>query len=245
MTDRFEAILDESISALQAGVPINEILAEVPEYAAELRPLLYAATLLADPNPKLVPAEKKALLHQEYMQQVAELPAITSSPFSQKAQAIFRIVRRRSTRKAILNDLLTITITLLLTLIVGAFTLNYLALNTIPGDPLYGTKRISERIQLTLAFDPNRQTELENRFNQRRLVELEALLQQNRSGPVEFKGMVETTGENLWIIEGFTILLSEETSINGEIQEGDTVEVIGQIQTNRVLVADTISPEKN
>jgi len=126
MTDRFEAILDESISALQAGVPIDEILAEVPEYAAELRPLLYAATLLADPNPKLAPLEKKAALRQEYMQQVAELPTISTAPFSQKAQAVFRIVKRRSTRKAILNDLLTLTITLLLTLIVGAFTLNYL-----------------------------------------------------------------------------------------------------------------------
>ena len=41
MTDRFESILDESISALQAGVPLEEILDEVPEYAAELRPLLY------------------------------------------------------------------------------------------------------------------------------------------------------------------------------------------------------------
>ncbi len=48
MTDRFETILDESISALQAGVPIEEILAEVPDYALELRPMLYAAMLLAD-----------------------------------------------------------------------------------------------------------------------------------------------------------------------------------------------------
>ncbi len=38
MMDSFESILDESISALQAGVPLEEILAEVPEYAEELRP---------------------------------------------------------------------------------------------------------------------------------------------------------------------------------------------------------------
>lgn len=245
MTDRFEAILDESISALQAGVPIDEILAEVPEYAAELRPLLYAATLLADPNPKLAPLEKKAALRQEYMQQVAELPTISTAPFSQKAQAIFRIVKRRSTRKAILNDLLTLTITLLLTLIVGAFTLNYLALDTIPGDLLYGPKRLSERIQLTLVIDPTRHSALEDRFNQRRLAELEALLQQNRVGPFEFKGMVETIGENLWIVEGYTILLSEETAIRGKIQEGDTVKIAGKIQRNQVLVADTVSLEKN
>jgi hypothetical protein len=245
MTDRFEAILDESISALQAGVPIDEILAEVPEYATELRPLLYAATLLADPNPKLVPSEKKATLRQEYMQQVAELPTISAAPFSKKAHAIFKIVKRRSTRKAILSDLLTLTITILLTLIVGAFTLNYLALDTIPGDLLYGPKRISERVQLTMTSDPNRHAALENRFNQRRLVELEASLQQNRSGPFEFRGMVETIGENLWIVEGYTLLLSEETAISGKIQEGDTVKVFGQIQSNQVLVADRILLERN
>jgi len=57
--DRFESILDESISALQAGVPIDEILAEVPEYANELRPLLYAATVLADPNLNWSPKSEK------------------------------------------------------------------------------------------------------------------------------------------------------------------------------------------
>jgi hypothetical protein len=68
MTDQFEALLDESISALQAGVPIEEILAEVPDYATELRPLLYAATVLADPKPDLVPEERKAALRAHYME---------------------------------------------------------------------------------------------------------------------------------------------------------------------------------
>jgi hypothetical protein len=80
MTDKFEAILDESISALQAGVPIEDIMAEVPEYAAELQPMLYAAMLLADPKPELLPETQKETLRNQYLAQVADLPPPPSLP---------------------------------------------------------------------------------------------------------------------------------------------------------------------
>lgn len=240
MTDSFESILDESISALQAGVPIEEVLAEVPDYADQLRPLLYAATILADPNPKLVPEERKSALRSEYMRQVAELPAIPFPTLSEKAQAIFSIVRRRLTRKAVLNDLITITITVVLTLLMAALLLNYLAVDTIPGDFLYGVKRISESLQISLTFSEERQAELEDEFNQRRLREIEQLIEQNRAAVVQFRGVLETKGENLWVIEGHTVFLPTDIDIVGDPQEGDTVEVIGLLRTTNVLVADTI-----
>jgi hypothetical protein len=240
MTDRFESILNESISALQAGVPIDEILAEVPDYANELRPLLYAATILADPNPELIPEERKVALRTEYMKQVAELPAISSPTFGEKTQAIFRVIRKRLTRKAVLNDLITITITIILTVLMAALLLNYLSVDTLPGDFLYGAKRISENAQLALAFGEERRTELENRFNQRRLREIEQLIEQNRAAVVQFRGVLETKGENLWVIEGYTIFLPTDIEIENNVQEGDIVEVIGLLRTNNVLVADTI-----
>ena len=240
MTDRFESILDESISALQAGVPIDEILTEVPEYADELRPLLYAATVLADPNPKLIPEERKKVLRAEYLKQVTELPAISSPTFGEKIQAIFSVIRKRLTRKAVLNALITITITIILTLLMAALILNYLAVDTLPGDFLYGAKRISENVQLSFAFGEERRTELENSFNQRRLKEIELLIEQNRAAVVQFRGVLETKGENLWVIEGYTVFLPTDIEIEGNVQEGDIVEVTGLLRTNNVLVADTI-----
>jgi len=238
--DRFESILDESISAWQAGVPLEEILAEVPDYADELRPLLYAATLLTDPNPVPAPAEKKAALRAEYIRQVAELPAITPAPFRGKVRAIIKVIKRRTTREAVLKDIITVTITIILTLFVVALTLNYLAANTIPSDFLYGVKRISEDIQLSLTFNPERKAELEEEFNQRRLQEIEELIEQNRAAVIQFQGILETKGENLWIVEDHTIFLPNDISIEGEIEEGDTVEVMGLLRSNNVLVADTI-----
>ncbi len=240
MTDRFEAILDESISALQAGVPLEEILAEIPEYASEIRPLLYAATLLTNPSPEFAPEEKKAALHAQYMAQVAGLPPAPPT-FSDKTQAIYRIFKKRLTKKAVLNDLVTITITVILTLTMVAFVFNYAASNTIPGDFLYGVKRVSENIQYSLAFSEKSKATLEETFNQHRVWETEQLLQKNRAAIVEFKGTLKTKTENLWIIAGFTVQVSNDTLIEGNPQEGDTVEVIGLLRTNNILVADTIS----
>lgn len=241
MTDSFESILDESISALQAGVPIEEILSEVPDYASQLRPMLYAASVLADPNPKLVPEERKSALRAAYIKQVTELPAIPPPTFAEKVEAAIRIARRRLTRKALLNDLITVAVTIILTLLMVALTLNYLALEAIPGDFLYGVKRISENVQLSLAFGEERQAYLGEQFNQRRLAEIEQLMQKDRAAVVQFRGVLETKGESLWIVEDHTIFLPNDIRINQEIKEGDTIEVVGLLRTNNVLVADTIN----
>lgn len=240
MTDSFESILDESISALQAGVPLEEILAEVPEYAVELRPLLYAAAVVTDPNPRFAPEERKVLLRTEYMKRVAALPAVATPTFGEKVQAILNIARRRATRQAVLSDLVTMTLTAILTLSMAAFLLIYLAGDTLPGDFLYGFKRASENVQLSLSFDPARQAELTDQFNQRRLAELNQLLQQKRAAVAEFRGVLETKGENLWIIAGYTVLIPTDVTIHGDPHEGDVVEVVGFLRTNQVLVADTI-----
>lgn len=240
MMDSFESILDESISALQAGVSIEDILAEVPDYSAELRPLLYAATILTDPNPALVPEERKAALQAEYMARAAELPPVVPT-LGQKLQAIFRIAGRRLTPEAVLNDLVTVSITIILTLTMTGLILTYLARDTIPGDFLYGVKRISEDIQLSLTFSRERRVLLADTFNQRRLLEIEQLLELNRVAVVEFEGNLETKAENLWIIEGLPIVLTADTQLEGDLREGDKVIIIGLLGTNNVLEADIIT----
>ena len=239
MTDRFESILDESISAMQAGVSIEEILAEAPDYADELRPLLFAASLLADPKPELVPEERKAALRAEYMAQAADLKPVSPS-FTDKLQAVSRIAKRRLSRKAVLNDLLTISITVILTLVMVALVLSFVSRDTLPGDFLYGVKRLSENVQIMFTTD-EAQTELESTFNQRRLNEIEQLIQQQRAAVVQFKGTLETKGENLWVIEGHTVFLPQDVVVTGNPEEGDMVEITGFLRTNNVLVADSIT----
>lgn len=242
MSDSFESILDESISALQAGIPVEEILAEAPEYAAQLRPLLFAATVLADPNPRLVAEERKSALRAVYMQQVAELPAQKPSTptFNEKVQAVSRIIRRRTTAKAVFSDLTTVIVTVILTLLMTLLLLSFAAQTTVPGDLLYSLKRNSEAIQLGLTFGEAQRTGLSQQFNQRRLAEIEQLIQQNRAAVVDFRGVLETKGENLWIIAGQTVFLPTDVILRGQPQEGDEVEVMGFLRTNEVLVADII-----
>ena len=240
MTASFESILDESISALQAGVSIDEILAEVPEYAEELRPLLFASSLLADPNPEFVAAEKKAELRAEYMRQVAELPTISAPTMAQKTQAVLHVTKRRITPESLLKDLLTVAATILLTVLMMILILNYLATAAIPGDVLYDLKRTSETIRLRFASSDAGQTELLEAFNQRRLEEIQKLIEQNRAAVVQFNGPLQTKGEQLWVVAGYTIVLPEDIIVDDAIQEGDILEVVGLLRTNGGLVADTI-----
>ena len=239
--DRFESILDESISALQAGVPIEEILAETPDYAQELRPLLYAAIVLADPDPTLVAQERKEILREQYLAQAAELPPKTVT-FGDKTQAVWHIIQRRFTRQALLNDLITISITMTLTLIMSALILSFAARNSIPGDLLYNVKRISENIQMSFTFDENRREALNDDFHQERLIEIEQLTRQHRAAVIHFDGILDTKGENLWVIEGVTVFLPEDgLIIQGDPQEGDIIEVVGFLRTDTVLIADRIT----
>lgn len=244
MSDSFESILDESISALQAGVPVEEILAEVPEYAGELRPLLYAATVLANPNPQLASEAQKSALRDKYMTQIAALPAPTHPSTGQKLQAVMSIMRRRLTPKAVLSDLTTVAITVILTLLMAVFILSYAAQDTLPGDFLYGVKRGSEAVQFYFTSGQADRFELARQFNQRRLAELDQLMQQNRTAVVGFRGVLENKGEHLWIIAGYTVLVPDDVTIKGDPEEGTEVEVAGFLRANQVLVADVISTIK-
>jgi hypothetical protein len=52
--------------------------------------------------------------------------------------------------------------------------------------------------------------------------------------------VLETKGETLWIIEGLTVLAPADMMVQGNPQEGDTVEVTGRLRTDKVVVADTL-----
>ena len=222
-----------------AGVSLEEILAEVPEYAAELRPMLYAAMLLADPNPALIPEERKLALKEEYLAQIASLPP-KHPTYSESITAALHIAKKRLTRKAVLSDLVTISITIVLTLMMAIAILAYTAQDSLPGDPLYGFKQATEQTRLFFTFDQDQRTDLREQFNQQRLDEINQLILLNRAAVVRFFGTLETKGENLWVVEGFPIFLPADGDIDHELQEGDTVEVIGILKSNNVLVANTV-----
>ena len=126
---------------------------------------------------------------------------------------------------------MTITITIILTVLMALVILSYLAVDALPGDFLYSIKRTSENVQLALTFDETRRNELEHSFDQRRLEEIEQLIQQNRVAVVDFKGILETKGENLWVVEGHTVFIPPDIVGADSIKEGDLVEVTGLLPT--------------
>lgn len=238
--DEFESILDESVSAVQAGIPMDEVLAEVPEYAAELRPLLYAARMLTDPNPGLAPDAAKAALREKYIAQVTDLPAVPHLPLIPRVQTTWRIIRRRLTLKVIVTDVIAVLLTMLLTALMLAFSVAYWASDTIPSDWLYGVKRISESVQLTLTFSQAQRDTLAETFNQRRLDEIQRLMAANQAAVVTFEGTLETRNQNLWVVAGLTVFIPAHATIANNPQPGDTIEFTGILRANQVLEADSV-----
>jgi hypothetical protein len=239
MTDKFEAILDESISALQAGVPIEDIMAEVPEYAAELQPMLYAAMLLADPKPELLPETQKETLRNQYLAQVADLPPHHPS-LVEKINATMHVMRKRLTAGALLSDLFTIAITVILTLVMAIAVLSYAAQDSLPGDVLHGIKLATEQTRLALTADTTQKERLRQQFNQGRLDEIQQLVALDRAAIVRFSGTLETKGESLWVIAGLPVFIPDDAQVDNSVREGDTVEIVGLLRSNNVLVADTL-----
>jgi hypothetical protein len=118
--------------------------------------------------------------------------------------------------------------------------LSYAARETLPGDLLYNVKRASENIQLGLTFDASHHAALVEDLNQRRLGEIDRLIEQNRAAAVQFRGTLETKGGNLWIIAGENVFLPADVILAGQPETGSQVEVTGFLRSNNVLVADTI-----
>ncbi len=57
---------------------------------------------------------------------------------------------------------------------------------------------------------------------------------------MRFSGTLESKSANLWVVEGHTIFLPADVIVAGQPPEGDQVEEVGLLRSNRVIVADTI-----
>jgi hypothetical protein len=108
---------------------------------------------------------------------------------------------------------------------------------SLPGDPLYPVKRLTESAQLLF----NNSAALREQFAQRRIDEISTLLAQGREAEVEFEGVVEAANGDLWSIAGLIVRVPSETPGTTEAQPGDRVHVRARTAAGRELVASAIT----
>jgi hypothetical protein len=101
---------------------------------------------------------------------------------------------------------------------------------SLPGDQLYPVKRAIEDLRLNLSSNSRNHQSIEEQYRQRRIEEVERLLNQRRVEMVSFDGIVNEQGVRHWTVSNVMVVVAPDTSILGQINPGDFVEVEGTTQ---------------
>jgi len=150
----FEEILTDCLASLDAGATIDECLAQHPDHAEQLQPLLQiAAGLHSRPAPRLSSSAfdrgRDALWAEAWRQRANASRRPTPAPTSQPARH-WRFNPRRMRRRppSVFSAFHLVTGALVIALLLlSASTLVRNTGNSLPGDTLYTLKRSGETVE--------------------------------------------------------------------------------------------------
>jgi hypothetical protein len=218
--------LEDCLNEIDHGTDIEKTLTYYPEYAAELRPLLYASI--------------------EFRQMSVGMPSIT---------ALRRNRARLLARAAKMHEegaskpfgwywrwRRTITAVTLSALIFASGTNLVLASsNTVPGDGLYSVKRSWENVVVVFTFNPQAKTNIQIQYEKERLDELNELFKQSRAATIDFSGRVLKQNGDGWRVANVLVIVSTETILPIQpVQIGAGVRVLGLTRGDGIVIANQI-----
>ena len=216
LSPELETLLDECLEAVLRGkTTLDECLMQYPEYAAELRPLLQVGLLTTRlKSPEMPAAGVEALEARLRGQMAVAMPRPAAS----------RVRQGRFTPLAKLAAMVAVVLLLALGAGGGAVAASS---SSIPGDPLYGLKRLWEQIVLLLSPLTGEIDDLWLRLAQTRLYEAEQLAGQGR--------LTDEALVDLYAAMAQSITLADEAT---------TPQVVVYLEDARDTLADvTTAPE--
>jgi LysM repeat protein len=208
---------NDCIDRMSAGQDIESCLRAYPQYAAALRPMLEAGALV-----------RRMRMTTDDIQAAQDRVRIRYQQSIRSAPRHSRIVQLR-----LLANIAAVLI--LFFVIIGSGGL--LSQASLPGDALYGIKRLSEQIGSILDTSEVYQREL----MQRRADEVNNLLELARPADVSFQGAVTHTEGDIWEIAMLPVQVSAETPGYDVLSIGARVEVEGYTTTAGTLIARRIT----
>lgn len=205
--EKFEICLN----ALQLGASVETCLNLFPGDANELLPLLRTAQQAQhagydDPRAEVITRSRTKLLRE------------ADRLRNKKTANVFGM---RIPRVALATTFV------LLLLVFGAGGLLATSAKSLPGDQTYPLKLVVENLRVQFAPDPGIRIDLEKNINQRRVTEVQHLLDIGRIVPVSFTGKVERITDEFWIVKDILVNVNETTKIAGVISPGDFIEIDG------------------
>ena len=225
MKTSLERMLIECLDALEQGASLDRILARYPNDQEQLRPLLETAVRLSKLN----------------VQPSLAAQARSRDAFLSEAAAQTETVNERPSPWLNLRRILMPVASLVVILLIFGVGLLPLSAAALPGDALYGAKRLIENTQLTFTADPAGQAALNEQFKQNRIEEINALLSTDRAAAVAFEGTIEVIQPGAWTIAGLRTQITSSTRIvGGDPVIGQMAMVNGRTQSG-MLVGTMIS----
>lgn len=215
-------VLEEALRKLRAGVPLDQVLAECGEFAAELAPLLEAAQWMQSSVQAAAPRGAVARSRARFLQ-AAEARSARALPFF----ARFRWA---------------VNLAVILVVLAGALFFTGLgSVSALPGQALYPVKRAVEQARLALASsDPARRLLLEESFDARRAAEALRLAELGRGQRVSFAGFLSGGNGQPWTVEGLTLQLDDALQAAAQSLPGAYVEVQGQVQADGTVLVSVL-----
>ncbi|MCB9437644.1 MAG: hypothetical protein H6673_11765 [Anaerolineales bacterium] len=211
-------ILNDCIDRLAAGQSVQECLDAYPEQAPDLHPMLETGLLARRVN--YAPAE------------------VGEAHYRVRTRVLQAAATKQKIRVLPLRGWATMAASLLIIFFAAYVLVGFSAESSLPGESLYGVKRFNEAIRLQLSgHDPA----LEQQFAQRRVDEVQQLLEGGQSADVSFKGTVEAMSSTAWQVASLTVMVTDTTQQDADIQVGDSIKVEGQTTDQHQLVASRIT----
>jgi len=156
----FEEIFNECIEQMLLGKSIDECVAQYPEYAAELEPILQDVWYLTDMGSLI----NKSLASQDFRQSRSNVIERLSHRFNKRTRIIKPFVLALS------------SLGILLFIFAGV---TFASQNSFPGQPLYNIKRVSEKAYLKLITNKQKRADAIVFLTLRRLYEYKASADEN------------------------------------------------------------------
>jgi len=202
--------LDDCIAQLAKGQSIDDCLQRHPDQAVKLRPMLETGLLVrrARVNPLEVAQAKDRVRFR--LEQHRRRPAGN----------LWRAV---------------VGIAAALVLMLGG--LSVAAESSLPGDALYGLKRVTEGTRLLAA---GASPDLQRAFAQRRLDEIARLLALKRAIDVSFEGEVQAIHPPEWRVADLDMAVTPDVPGSQAAAVGDRIQVQASTTTQGTLVARAI-----
>lgn len=242
MSRKLAFILDECLGQLKKGEGLEACLRRYPRYAADLEPLLRQYLAIQDipqvrtPPPRSLDAVRlgRARVLAEARRLRATLPSRPPSLIERLQQFWAPLVQRGLASSAL-------ALVLAIALLAGGSVMA--SANSLPGDPLYSIKRISQEVQLAITLSSEARAQLRQRLDEQRREEALAVTRVGRIVTVDFGGIVENIEDGVWVVSGLKVYLGADTVITGEVAVGDRIQVRAVTQADRTLRAVRIQGE--